>query len=232
MNFKTFCFAALALLSVVNNAPLTNNTSSIDDLKKACKYGNSELHVKMNEDDAIYACVHKYNENKHNNIARPDNSVCFYLDNDVYCVDRRYTNIKECDKSSKNFDYRTCSYDILSLTNDGSERYTYRFRSYPDKERISVDAVQDQKECKARNGIVLTYNVMYQYICLYPETSSHSLKDKHCVGVDGKVYCVYEDNTIITTCNKHSKQYNHDNCMNILSEYSKANGVTVNEEKF
>ncbi|KAG4092661.1 hypothetical protein H8356DRAFT_1701747 [Neocallimastix lanati (nom. inval.)] len=171
----------------------------------------------MNENEAIYACVHKYKENKHNNIARPDNSVCFYLDNDVYCIDRRYTNIKECDKSSKNFNYRTCSYDILSFTNNGSERYTYRFRSYPEK---------------ARNGIVLTYNVMYQYICLYPETSSHSLKDKHCVVVDGKVYRFYEDNTIITTCNKHSKQYNHDNCMNILSEYSKANGIIVNEEKF
>ena len=87
----------------------------------------------MNENEAIYACVHKYKENKHNNIARPDNSVCFYLDNDVYCIARRYTNIKECDKSSKNFNYRTCSYDILSLTNDGSERYTYRFRSYPEK---------------------------------------------------------------------------------------------------
>ena len=38
MNFKTFCLAALALLFAVNAAPLTNNASSIDDLKKACKH--------------------------------------------------------------------------------------------------------------------------------------------------------------------------------------------------
>ncbi|KAG4083608.1 hypothetical protein H8356DRAFT_240935 [Neocallimastix lanati (nom. inval.)] len=232
MNFKTLFLSAVALLSVVNAAPVNEKHVSIDSLKKTCKTQGGKLLVNMNDDSTSYACLKAYTENSRNKAVNPENSACFHATASVLCVDKKLTNIEQCIKSSDDYDYRKCSYFISTLNNNGTGKFKNDLRSYPQNERIIIDYIQDQKECKENGGIVLSYKVIMQYVCLTPVTGHLSLRNDHCVGHNGKVYCIDQDNTILEVCNKKAQSYNHDSCMSVLNEYSKANNFEIDEKGF
>lgn len=227
MNCKIFLFSILALLWTVNAAPVEIRSISIDSIRNACELGHSSFFSRTTEDgtENVYGCLKVYDSKKKTKIATPDNSPCFYIYNTAYCVDSRYSNIEHCKTSSTNYNYENCSYDIFSLI---SSEVTYsQFKTYPEKKRIFNDPVKDQKNCEASRGIVLTYKVMFQYICLVPQSPNHNVRIEHCVTIDEAPYCVKEDYTVIDICNKHSDVYDYDECMKILVEYGRANNINI-----
>jgi len=228
MNFKTFLLFAITLIYSVHTAPIANSQISISSLQKACKNSSGEFTVSTSEDSTNYFCLHRYDATRSNNVASPVNSACFYIYNYVYCLDTRYSNIEHCNQSSDSYNYRTCSLDVYTLLEDRESQR--QLRTYPEKERVSINAVQDQRECKEINGIVLSYKVMYQYICITPSYNYDYSRNKHCIVIDEKTYCINESLTSLDTCNKYSDIYNHNNCMNTLHEYGEVNGFKIDND--
>ncbi|ORX80752.1 hypothetical protein BCR32DRAFT_280249 [Anaeromyces robustus] len=224
MNFKTiFSIVALAL-AAVSASPVND----IETIKKQCESdGLATFYI---NDNGEYTCLRQHPKKED-----LDYRTCFFTndnDDNVVCVEEGFNNIPSCSKNSGATDYRECAYKFLEFVDDDSGKLPYRIRKFPTHEKIFYDSyVLDHKECRGHDGIVLSYKVAHQYICLQPATpkNSVSISDKECVRVNGKIYCVVQDNTNLTNCIRRDSHYNHESCKKTLELYSKVNNVNITE---
>ncbi|ORX80753.1 hypothetical protein BCR32DRAFT_327572 [Anaeromyces robustus] len=224
MNFKTILSVAVLALAAVNASPVNN----IETIKKQCE--DDGLATFYINDNGEYTCLRHHPKKED-----LDYRTCFFTndnDDEVVCVEEGFSNIPSCSKNSGATDYDKCAYKFLEFVDDGSDELPYRIRKFPTHEKIFThNYVIDQKECRGHDGIVLSYKAAFQYICLQPATpkNSVSISDKECVRVDGKIYCIVQDNTSIDHCVRRDKQYSHEACKKTLELYSKVNNVNITE---
>ncbi|ORX80756.1 hypothetical protein BCR32DRAFT_327573 [Anaeromyces robustus] len=221
MNFKTIISVAVLALAAVNASPVNN----IETIKKDCEADHkAKFYV---NDDGEYTCLrqHSIEDNLYYR-------TCYFVNSDIRCVEEGFNNIPSCSKNTGDeSDYNECARKYLEFLDNGSNKLSYRIRKFPTHEKIFYDYSIDQKECRGHNGIVLTNKEVFQYICLEPATPKNAatISDKECVRVDGKVYCVVQDNTNIEICNRRSYSYDHEECSSILKEYGTINHHVITE---
>ncbi|ORX64449.1 hypothetical protein BCR32DRAFT_330610 [Anaeromyces robustus] len=225
MNFKTILSVfALAVVAV------SANEGDIATLKKDCE-ADHKARFYIN-DKGEYTCLRQHPKEED-----LDYRTCFFTDTSdtVLCVEESWNNIPSCSKNSGATDYNDCAYRFLKFVDrEDSDKLSYRIRKFPTHEKIFYDYKLDQKECRGNDGIVLTNNVITNYVCLQKATPKNAkmLSDKECFMVDGVLRCVHQDNTSIELCNKRHKTYNHEACVKIVEEYGKVNGNEIVEHNF
>ncbi|ORX88206.1 hypothetical protein BCR32DRAFT_288729 [Anaeromyces robustus] len=256
MNFKSLLgFTILAILNIANAVPVAtiseyskrsdNVTRSTKSLpagysnayikSKACKEKSGIPIMKTDLDNNTeYACLVKYIEGDENSEINPENSYCFLNGNDILCVDNKLSSTKYCDKSGSTYGSSdmSCLSSIYELS--GEIVLDRPAVSYPSMEKFAVTPRQDQYDCKMKGGIVVTYQVIYQYMCFLPienfeNESNESLEDIYCATLNGKRYC-YDDNLSRSGyCDNKKSYYNYDACKYILDIYCSNEGITLED---
>ncbi|ORX70383.1 hypothetical protein BCR32DRAFT_250195 [Anaeromyces robustus] len=212
MNFKTILsVSALALLSAVNAAPVSKD---IQTLKSECQ-AQKGLFVNKGE-NSDYVCLQpNFKE------ATVDNAACINIDEQIFCINPKITNIPECDRSGDDYDYEVC----VQKLNKISPFSYYPILSFSKKDEAKF--AEDKEKCIKGLGIYLEWDDDKRLnACLYPEFNFKSLDDEHCVSVTkskenntplyGIKYCVVEDKTTIPACKKSHEHYSADYCNRFL----------------
>ncbi|ORX64454.1 hypothetical protein BCR32DRAFT_287087 [Anaeromyces robustus] len=213
MNFKTFFSVAILTLTAVSAIPIND----IANIKEGCESYNGKLLT--NERTNEYTCLRKIYVD-----ILESNKACYLINNNYTCIEDNFNNVPYCSMGDEAYDYIKCAYSILEMIDDGSNKLNYIIRKFPSNEKIFDSYKIDQKECRGRNGLVLSYKTIQQYICLEPATP----KNAKCLKTRN-VYCVVQDNTRIETCVSNSINYDHKACIRILKEYGLANNHVITE---
>ncbi|ORY21820.1 hypothetical protein LY90DRAFT_707329 [Neocallimastix californiae] len=257
MNFKNILsVSVLAVLSIVNAAPVTTKTLPSVVSKSKPILGSSTKTIPSsyiaNQDKSksiIDGCKAKsgipvtaYDSNEVTSVCLisygsedeiPKESTCFYHNEDtVFCIDDEYTSFKDCIKSSNNYSYFSCNSNVHTFVNKQKQNGLVLSRplvSYPEKVRHAITPREDQKECQDNNGLVFSYQTIFQYLCLYPESNFKSPEKEHCVTVDGKPYCIFDDDTTTGFCKKSSDFYNKESCTLLLQYIGRNKQMKVEE---
>ncbi|ORX88210.1 hypothetical protein BCR32DRAFT_324028 [Anaeromyces robustus] len=224
MNFKTVLgFAALALIGMTNAA--STKTIPTEVYAKKCRNISGTPVINTENGVTSYACLIEYTDKEKNNEA------CFYNKESILCIDEQVTNIDYCKKDSGVYDSRVCIYTVHNLAShaNGSEPILLDrpLITYPKKEKFVLTPRQDYDDCRKKNGIVINYQTIFQYMCFLPESSLESTKDVHCVTLDGKRYCYDENLSASGFCD--SKDFDKTVCEYTIKQYATPRNISVED---
>ncbi|ORX88204.1 hypothetical protein BCR32DRAFT_324027 [Anaeromyces robustus] len=220
MNFKSILgFAAVALFGMTNAIPVS---SHFDFIKEKCEAMNG---IPLLEENGTltYACLIKYSDNEANSSVS-DKNFCIKHDGSVLCISRENTNVMFCDKEYRFANERDCLGKILELSVASGFKLNRPIITFPENKRYVLTPREDGTDCKAKGGIVVRDgSSIYNYICFVPEGKEEG--ETHCGNINGKRYCVEENLSSNTICNK--KEYQAQKCLEYLVEYAVANNARV-----
>jgi len=215
--------------SDVKSDPIKETKKELAKYEEECRLQGGKLLSSV--DMEKYVCLQGYEEEKEDETVNSKNSVCFYANDSPYCIDSKLSNVSECNKDSKEYNFKNCMKNFIY----SPIKLYSRLRTYPEKNKIITSSRLDDEECRYNNGVPLMKDIN-NYICLNPIIKVQTPNKEHCVVVneaessEKATYCIFQENTSNEKCSKSSKSYDYDKCNKLIIEYS--NGFYAKTSKY